>query len=88
LIRSPWDTPWEILIVASEGLGRLDDAEEIRPFKLLSSADAMVSGLGSEGADSSAWAGILFPDFTRRGVEAFFVPGSEFAATFASIRIT
>jgi hypothetical protein len=89
LIRSPWDTPWESFTVASEGLGGFDDAEEIRPLKLLSLADASVLGLGSGGADSSAWADILGPDFTCRGAESgFFVPGSEFAAAFAAIRIT
>ena len=87
LIRSPWDTPWEILSVASEGLETLDDVD-IRPLKLLSFADATASELGSGGADSSAWACALAPelfDFTSMGAESgFFVSGSGFDA----IRIT
>jgi hypothetical protein len=53
LMRSPWDTPWEILSVVSAGMGMFEDAEDIRPLKLLSLAEATTGGLGSGGADSS-----------------------------------
>src|ERR1700676_1555582 len=77
-------------MVASEGLGTLEDAEAIKPLKLWSFAEATASGLGSGGADSSPWAGVLARVFfTRLGAESgSFVSGSGLAAMFAAIRIT
>ena len=81
MIRSPWDTPWETLRVAGEGLGRFGDAG-IRPLRPLF-ADASAGGLGRAGADSSDSAGLAAVafDFTRMGAESvFFIAGSGFAA--------
>jgi hypothetical protein len=73
------------------GLGTLEDAEAIKPLKVLSFADATASGLGRGGADSSAWACVLarVVAFTCMGAESgCFVPGSESAAMIAAIRVT
>ena len=69
------------------GLGTFVEAEDIKPLKVLSFADATASGLGRGGADSSAWPCVLtrVVDFTWMGAESgCFIPGSESAA----IRIT
>src|SRR5260370_40078189 len=86
LISSPWDTPWEILTVASEGLGTLEDADAIKPLKLWSFAEATASGLGSGGADSSPWAGVLARVvFTPMGAEfGSCVSGAGIGAVFAA----
>jgi hypothetical protein len=77
-------------MVASEGLGTLEDAEAIKPLKLWSFAEATASGLGSGGADSSPGAGVLARVvFTWMGAESCsFVSGSGLAPMFAAIRIT
>ncbi|MGA7293901.1 MAG: hypothetical protein WBW85_15305, partial [Terriglobales bacterium] len=89
MITSPCDTPWEILTVASEGLGTLD-ADGITALRsvLLVLATAFAGG----GADSSIGARGLtsaLPGFTTIGGGLdFFVSGSESSALFAAIRIT
>src|SRR5260370_25629294 len=80
-----------MLRVGMVGLGKFIDAEASKPLKLRSFADATASGLGSGGADSSAWACVLarVVDFTCMGAESgCFVPGSESAAMIAAIRGT
>ena len=70
------------------GLGTFVEAEDIKPLKVLSFADATASGLGRGGADSSAWPCVLtrVVDFTWMGAESgCFVPGSEFPAMFAAM---
>jgi hypothetical protein len=89
LIKSPWDTPWEILMVARDGLAGFEDAEDSRLVKRLSFADATDEALGSRGADSSAWRCVLTPaefDFTSMGAGSdFFGAGSELAITVLEV---
>jgi hypothetical protein len=84
LIRSPWETPCEILSVAIVAFGRLGSAEDIKPFNALSFADAKESGFGGGGADSSAGACVVdlaALDITSAGAAScFLLPGPELAA--------